>query len=73
LPTYVAGRLVLVLNVHVPFCIGAAVMVAGIAILSAAHSLLTEAEPVQDELVTGAQPAATQWLEGSEPSAASCC
>src|SRR5215469_3668877 len=51
LAPYVAGRLVVALNIHVPFFIGAAVIVAGIVILSTAHSLLNEAERAQAEHV----------------------
>jgi hypothetical protein len=53
LAPYVAGRLVLALNIHVPFFIGAAVVAAGIVILSTARRLLTEAERVQGQPVSG--------------------
>jgi MFS transporter, ACDE family, multidrug resistance protein len=47
LAPYAAGRLVLAVNIHLPFFIGAGAIVAGIAILSTAHGLLAEAERVQ--------------------------
>ena len=57
LAPYVAGRLVLALDIHVPFFIAAGVIVVGIAILSTAHGLLTEAGRVQAEQVTAPAPA----------------
>jgi nucleotide-binding universal stress UspA family protein len=56
LAPYAAGRLVLAINIHFPFFIAAGAIVAGIAILSTARGLLTEAERVQAEQV-GAAPA----------------
>jgi nucleotide-binding universal stress UspA family protein len=56
LAPYVAGRLVLALNIHVPFFIAAGVVAAGIVILTTVHRMLAEAERVQAEQVT-AQPA----------------
>ena len=56
LAPYVAGRLVLAANIHVPFFIAAGAIVAGIAILSTAHGLLTEAERVQAGQAAGARP-----------------
>jgi ACDE family multidrug resistance protein len=44
LAPYVAGRLVLAVNIHFPFYIGAGAVALGIVILSTAHSLLGEAE-----------------------------
>jgi MFS family permease len=44
LAPYVAGRLVVDLNIHVPFYIAAGVVALGIVILSTAHGLLGEAE-----------------------------
>jgi MFS transporter, ACDE family, multidrug resistance protein len=44
LAPYVAGRLVVDLNIHVPFYIGAGVVALGILILATAHNLLGEAE-----------------------------
>ncbi len=57
LAPYAAGRLVIALNIHVPFFIAAGVIVVGIAILSTAQGLLTEAERVQFEQVAAALPA----------------
>ena len=47
LAPYVAGRLVADVNIHVPFYVGAGVIVAGILILSSGHKLLGQAERVQ--------------------------
>jgi MFS transporter, ACDE family, multidrug resistance protein len=58
LAPYAAGRLVLALNIHVPFFIAAAALVAGIGILATAHHLLNEAERVQAEQVRPEAPAA---------------
>jgi MFS transporter, ACDE family, multidrug resistance protein len=52
LAPYVAGRLVLATNIHVPFFIAAGAIAAGIVILSTAHRLLTDAERVQAEQVS---------------------
>jgi MFS transporter, ACDE family, multidrug resistance protein len=54
LAPYAAGRLVTAINIHFPFFIAAGAIVAGIAILSTARSLLTEAERVQAEQVSAA-------------------
>ena len=51
LAPYVAGRLVLAVNIHFPFYIGAAVLIVGIAILSTGHKLLSTAEQAQAEAV----------------------
>ena len=51
LAPYAAGRLVIAVNIHFPFFIAVGAIVAGIAILSTAHSLLTEAERIQAEPV----------------------
>jgi MFS family permease len=56
LAPYAAGRLVLAVNIHLPFFIGAGAIVAGIAVLSTAHGLLSEAERVQAEQVAAANP-----------------
>ena len=53
LAPYVAGRLVLAVNIHFPFFIAVGALVLGIVILSTAHHLLTEAERVQAEQVSG--------------------
>jgi len=47
LAPYVAGRLVVDMNIHVPFYLGAGVIVLGIVILSTGHKLLDQAERVQ--------------------------
>jgi len=47
LAPYVAGRLVLAVNIHFPFYIGAGAVALGIVILSTAHGLLGEAERTQ--------------------------
>src|SRR5271155_4707179 len=49
LAPYAAGRLVLAINIHVPFFIAAGALVLGIVILSTARGLLAEAERVQAE------------------------
>ena len=76
LAPYVAGRLVIALNIHVPFYIGAGAVVLGIFILTTAHRMLGEAERVQAEQVTQAVPAAEAPaaalipVEGAAPVAA---
>ena len=54
LAPYVAGRLVLAVNIHFPFYIGAAVVVLGMIILSTAHNLLGQAERTQAADATAA-------------------
>jgi predicted MFS family arabinose efflux permease len=54
LAPYAAGRLVLAVNIHLPFFIAAGALVAGIAVLSTGHRLLGEAERVQAEQVAAA-------------------
>jgi MFS family permease len=56
LAPYVAGRLVVALNIHVPFFIGAGVVAAGILVLTTVHGLLADAERVQAEDLGGGQP-----------------
>ena len=51
LAPYVAGRLVIALNIHVPFYIASGAIVLGIIILSTGHHLLADAERVQAEQV----------------------
>ena len=51
LAPYVAGRLVIALNIHVPFYIASGAILLGIVILSTGHRLLGEAERVQAEQV----------------------
>ncbi len=58
LAPYAAGRLVLALNIHVPFFIAAGAVVVGIAILTTAHRMLADAERVQAEEVTAHGPVA---------------
>jgi ACDE family multidrug resistance protein len=52
LAPYVAGRLVIALNIHVPFYIASGAILLGIVILSTGHHLLRDAERVQAEQVT---------------------
>jgi len=47
LAPYVAGRLVVDMNIHVPFYLGAVVIVLGIVVLSTGHKLLDRAERAQ--------------------------
>ena len=51
LAPFVAGRLVLAVNIHFPFFIAVGALVAGMVILTTAHGLLHEAERVQAEQV----------------------
>ena len=60
LAPYAAGRLVIALNIHVPFFIASGAIVVGIVILSTAHGLLTEAERVQSEQVAATAPAGSR-------------
>jgi ACDE family multidrug resistance protein len=62
LAPYVAGRLVIAVNIHFPFFIGAGAIVVGIVILSTARRLLTEAERVQAEQVGATPPETTKGL-----------
>ena len=57
LAPYAAGRMVLAVNIHFPFYIGVGAILLGIAILTTARGLLTQAERIQAEQVT-ASPAA---------------
>jgi MFS transporter, ACDE family, multidrug resistance protein len=72
LAPYAAGRLVIAINIHFPFFIAAGAIVAGIAVLSTARSLLTEAERVQAEQVSAAdtRPAAPAPVVGTAPNGA---
>jgi ACDE family multidrug resistance protein len=73
LAPYAAGRLVIALNIHVPFYIASGAILLGIVILSTGHRLLGDAERVQAEQV-GASVAATGAstalipVEGTAPS-----
>ena len=51
LAPFVAGRLVLAVNIHFPFYIAVGALVAGMVILTTAHGMLREAERVQAEQV----------------------
>jgi len=62
LAPYVAGRLVIAINIHVPFLIGAGVVVMGIAILATAHRLIGAAEHPEGEAAPGPEP-----VSGTEP------
>jgi MFS transporter, ACDE family, multidrug resistance protein len=57
LAPYAAGRMVLAVNIHFPFYIAVGTILLGIAILTTAHGLLTQAERVQVEQVTGSSAA----------------
>jgi ACDE family multidrug resistance protein len=59
LAPYVAGRLAAAYNVHLPFYVGAGVVVVGIIILSTGHRLLS-ASALQAAATSQAQPAAPQ-------------
>jgi MFS family permease len=65
LAPYVAGRLVLAVNIHFPFYIAVGAILLGIGILTTAQGLLTQAERVQAEQVTGS--AAAGEPAGAEP------
>jgi MFS transporter, ACDE family, multidrug resistance protein len=58
LAPYAAGRLVVALNIHVPFFIAAGAVAAGIVILATVHRQLAAAEKVQADHVSAAAPAA---------------
>jgi predicted MFS family arabinose efflux permease/nucleotide-binding universal stress UspA family protein len=58
LAPYAAGRLVLAVDIHFPFYIAVGAIGVGIAILTTAQGLLTQAERVQAEQVSEAAPAA---------------
>jgi nucleotide-binding universal stress UspA family protein len=60
LAPYAAGRLVIALNIHVPFYIGAGAVAAGIVILSTVHRMLGDAERVQAEQVSPSGPPVQQ-------------
>jgi ACDE family multidrug resistance protein len=70
LAPYAAGRLVIALNIHVPFYIASGVILLGIVILATAHSLLRNAERVQAEQVAAhatTGPGAPAPVPGSAP------
>jgi hypothetical protein len=72
LAPYAAGGLVIAVNIHFPFYLGAAVVAIGIVILSTAHKLLGEAERVQAAAASAAlhgspaQVTAEEELEAEE-------
>jgi MFS family permease len=51
LAPYAAGRLVIALNIHVPFFIASGAVLVGIIVLSTVHKMLADAERVQAEQV----------------------
>jgi MFS transporter, ACDE family, multidrug resistance protein len=55
LAPYVAGRLVIDVNIHFPFYIGALAVVLGMVILATAHNLLGQAEQTQAAAATAAR------------------
>jgi MFS transporter, ACDE family, multidrug resistance protein len=65
LAPYVAGRLVLAVNIHFPFYIAVGAIVAGMLILTTAQGLLTQAERVQAEQVAGSPAAADTGPAGA--------
>ncbi|HUB40914.1 MAG TPA: MFS transporter [Streptosporangiaceae bacterium] len=58
LAPYAAGRLVIALNIHVPFFIAAGVVAVGIVILTTVHRMLADAERVQTQQVAPDGPVA---------------
>src|SRR5215469_13720103 len=60
LAPYAAGRLVLALNIHIPFFIAAGAVAVGIAMLTTVHQVLAAAERVQAQDVTGAGTASAE-------------
>ncbi len=68
LAPYVAGRLAAAYNVHLPFYIGAGVVVVGIIILSTGHRLLS-ASAQQAPAAPQAQPASPASTAAGEPGA----
>ena len=69
LAPYVAGRLVVDMNIHVPFYLGAGVIVLGIVILSTGHKLLDQAERVQAAAASAAAVMAMMGTRQRAPSA----
>jgi MFS family permease len=55
LAPYVAGRLVVALNIHVPFFIAAGAVAMGMVILSTMHAMLADAERAQAAEASAAQ------------------
>ena len=69
LAPYAAGRLVIALNIHVPFFIASGAVLAGIIILSTVHRMLADAERVQAEQVARPPTAA---VPAGRPAGGSC-
>ena len=65
LAPYAAGRLVIALNIHVPFYIASGAILLGIVVLATAHRLLGDAERVQAEQVVAATAGATAVSTGT--------
>src|ERR1700761_4406721 len=63
LAPYAAGRLVVALNIHVPFFIAAGALIVGIGVLATGHSLLGEAERTQAAEAGTAPPEAEEEEE----------
>ncbi len=72
LAPYVAGRLVIAFNIHVPFYIASGAIALGIVVLATAHRLLSDAERVQAEQVTAhaAAPAGASTVPAGGPATA---
>jgi MFS transporter, ACDE family, multidrug resistance protein len=71
LAPYAAGRLVIAVNIHVPFFIAAGALIVGIGVLATGHSLLAQAERVQAAELQGApdeqeEEEAVAMADGSE-------
>ena len=64
LAPYVAGRLVIALNIHVPFYIASGAILLGIVVLATAHRLLSDAERVQAEQVAASAAAGSPRTAG---------
>jgi MFS transporter, ACDE family, multidrug resistance protein len=62
LAPYAAGRLVLALNIHVPFFIAAGAVAVGIVTLTTVHHMLADAERVQAQHVTGTAATPTERI-----------
>jgi MFS transporter, ACDE family, multidrug resistance protein len=68
LAPFAAGRLVIALNIHVPFFIAAGAVVVGIVILTTVHRMLADAERVQAEQVAAAaSPSAPEAIAPAGP------
>jgi MFS transporter, ACDE family, multidrug resistance protein len=67
LAPYAAGRMVQAVNIHFPFYIAVGAILLGIAILTTARGLLTQAERIQAEQVTGSPAAEPASLGPASP------